>query len=129
MLASRERQQLLCKALAPLRCVPGCRQVPLQMLIAGEPVAQQVNVSEDNRQQVVEIVRDSPGELPDRFHLLRLDQITDHLIDVVLQGRDLPGGLNRNRPCEVSLCDSIRDLGYGANLGRQVVCQLVHVIG
>src|SRR5262245_24971486 len=129
VLAARERQQLLCEALAPLRCVPGCRQVPLQMLIAVDPAAQQVNVSEDNREQVVEVVRDSPGELTNRFHLLRLDQIADHLIDVVLQGRDLSGSLNGNQPCDVPLCNSIRDLAYGANLGRQVVCQLVHVIG
>jgi len=96
VLASRERQQLLCNALTPLRCVPGCRQVPLQMIIAAEPAVQQVNISEDNREQVVKVVRDSSGELTDGFHLLRLDQIADHLIDVVLQGRDLPGGLNRN---------------------------------
>src|SRR5262249_11898177 len=94
VLASRERQQLLCNALTPLRCVPGCRQVPLQMIIAAEPAVQQVNISEDNREQVVKVVRDSSGELTDGFHLLRLDQIADHLIDVVLQGRDLPGGLN-----------------------------------
>src|SRR5262249_60698186 len=72
VLASRERQQLLCEALAPLRCVPGCRQVPLQMLIAIDPAAQQVDVSENNREQVVEVVRDSSGELTNRFHLLRL---------------------------------------------------------
>src|SRR5262249_24281789 len=99
------------------------------MIIAAEPAVQQVNISEDNCEQVVKVVRDSSGELTNRFHLLRLDQIADHLIDVVLQGRDLSGGLNGNQPCEVPLCDSIRDLGYGANLGRKVVSQLVHVIG
>src|SRR5262252_3895888 len=62
VLASRERQQLPCEALTPLRCVPGCRQVPLQMIVV-ELAAQQVNISEDDREQVVEVVRDSPGEL------------------------------------------------------------------
>src|SRR5262249_43520686 len=80
VLASRERQQLLCNALTPLRCVPGCRQVPLQMIIAAEPAVQQVNMSEDNREHVVKVVRDSSGELTDGFHLLRLDQIADHLM-------------------------------------------------
>jgi len=66
------------------------------MIIAVEPAAQQVNISEDNREQVVKVVRDSSGELTHGFHLLALDRFADHLIDVVLQGRDLPGGLNRN---------------------------------
>ena len=66
---ARESQQLLCKGFDPLRCVPGCRQLPLQMIIAVEPAAQQVNISEDNREHVVKVVRDSSGELTDGFHL------------------------------------------------------------
>ena len=31
--------------------------------------------TEDDRQQVVEVVGDAPGELPDRFHLLRLPEL------------------------------------------------------
>ncbi len=34
----------------------------------------QIERTDDDAQQVVEIVRDAAGELPDRFHLLRLDQ-------------------------------------------------------
>src|SRR5215831_147933 len=65
VLASREGQQLLREALTPLGCVPGCRQVPSQMIVSAEPAAQQVNISEDDREQVVKVVGDSSGELTD----------------------------------------------------------------
>lgn len=34
----------------------------------------QLQIAEDDRQQIVEIVRDAAGQLPERFHLLRLPQ-------------------------------------------------------
>ena len=40
-----------------------------------ESIQQEVPVAEDDRQDVVEVMRDAAGELTDRFHLLRLPQL------------------------------------------------------
>ena len=39
-----------------------------------DPAAEQVGVAHDARQHVVEVVRDAAGEMPDRVHLLGLDE-------------------------------------------------------
>ena len=41
-------------------------------------VDQEFNISDDDAEQVVEVVRDSAGELTDRLHLLRLAQLRLH---------------------------------------------------
>ena len=41
----------------------------------GHPPGDQLAVAEDHGEQVVEVVRDAAGQLPDRFHLLRLPQL------------------------------------------------------
>src|SRR5262249_3376271 len=56
-------------------------------------------------------------------------QVADHLVDVVLQGRDLAGGGDRDGPGEVALGDGGGDLGDGPYLGGQVGGQLGDVVG
>src|SRR3546814_1398096 len=53
---------------------------------AARPVAQQQQVgkADHRRQQVVEVVGDAAGELADRLHLLRLDELA---LEVLLLGR------------------------------------------
>ena len=62
--------------------------------------------------------------------LLRgLTKSADHLIDLVLQQRDLATRLNADRPGQVSLCHGSGDVGDGADLGGQVGSELVDVLG
>ena len=42
---------------------------------SGADLAQHVEIADDDRQQVVEVVRQTAGELADRLHLLRLTQL------------------------------------------------------
>ena len=44
------------------------------LLVAIEMLLQQLEVAGDHEQQVVEVVRDAAGQLPDGLHLLRLRQ-------------------------------------------------------
>ena len=68
---------------------PGCRRKIREDEIA---------VAEDGRQQVVEVVRDAAGELPDGFHLLRLAQLglektaLGQIQQRAVDGRRSPGG-------------------------------------
>ena len=43
--------------------------------VAGDVADQQLEVAADDLQHVIEVVRNAAGELPDRFHLLRLAQL------------------------------------------------------
>ena len=47
----------------------------LQMLGIGQPAAQQLRVTADDHQQVVEVVGDAAGELAEGLHLLRLGEL------------------------------------------------------
>ena len=51
-----------------------CRDDVAQARFIGS-AGQQLGVGEDDRQQIVEVVRDPAGELADRFHLLRLAEL------------------------------------------------------
>ena len=55
-------------------------------------------------------------------------QVADHLVDVVLERRDLALRLDRDRPRQVALRHRGRHLGDGAHLRRQVGGELVHVV-
>src|SRR5207247_71601 len=59
----------------------------------------------------------------------RILQVTDHLVDVVLQGCDLAARLDRDRARQIALGHRGRHLGDGAHLRRQVGGELVHVVG
>src|SRR5205085_917351 len=69
----------------------------LEQLGIGEPATQYLCISARDHQQVVEVVSDAPGQLAERFHLLRLSKL-----------------LLRALKCELRfapLCDIARDLG------------------
>ena len=48
--------------------------LPLAVLVLDNR-RQQLGVAEDRGQEIVEVVGDAAGELADRIHLLRLDQL------------------------------------------------------
>ena len=74
-LAARERQQAAIEI--------GAAQRRAQRLVDGfgrvgipaDLLAQQVEIADDDGEQVVEVVRQAAGELPDRLHLLALAQL------------------------------------------------------
>ena len=61
--------------------------------------------------------------------LRRLAQVADHLVDVVLEVRDLAGGLDGDRSGQVALGHGGGDIRDRAELGRQRLGELVHVVG
>ncbi|MNM98924.1 hypothetical protein D3C81_1114690 [compost metagenome] len=73
-LPARERQESMGQGCCPL-CGALCHhQVTLH--VSNAPLLQaeldQFKASRDAREQIVEVVSDTPGQLADRFHLLRL---------------------------------------------------------
>src|ERR1043166_8910312 len=86
-----------------------------------------VGVPDDRRQDVVEVVRDTAGELPHRFHLLRLQQLLFEPLalrdlggDAEHRWRRLVGELQRDldrlKPARL-LSARIRDGLFGDELG------------
>ncbi|MNE13420.1 hypothetical protein D3C80_1062530 [compost metagenome] len=73
-LATRERQESVGQRCRPLCCTLCHRQVTFY--VSGAPLLQakldQLKASGDAREQVVEIVSDTSGQLTDRLHFLRL---------------------------------------------------------
>ncbi|CAN5420767.1 hypothetical protein BH09PSE6_BH09PSE6_14380 [soil metagenome] len=81
-LTPRERQQALGQSRgAACRCQRG-RGVAADVVDAADADAaiEQVEAADDAGQQVVEVVGDAAGELPDRFHLLGLAQCVVRLL-------------------------------------------------
>ena len=77
-LATREHQQFVRK----VRAANGCTQRVADDLagsrVVGELVFKDLQIAADHRQQIVEIVRDAAGELPDPFQTLRMRQLVLH---------------------------------------------------
>ncbi len=128
VLPTRKGQELSRQTLAALGRMPDGGELKLQPVVI-DPAHQQVDVSEDHGQQVVKVMRDAPGELADGLHFLRLHQVADHLIDIILECCDLAGRLHCDRSREIPFTHSIRYLGDCSHLGRQVGCQLIDIIG
>ena len=87
-LAPAEREQLARQALRALSRGADLPDVDRRRVVGPEVLQHQLAVAEDGRQQVVEIVGDAAGEAPDRFHLLRLQQLllgAPHVGDVLGQ--------------------------------------------
>ena len=61
--------------------------------------------------------------------LRRLAQVADHLVDVVLEVRDLAGRLDGDRSRQVALGHGRRDVRDRAELRRQRLGELVDVLG
>ncbi len=70
-----------------------------KLRVLGDGLAQNSDGSGDDRQQIVEIVRDAAGQLSDRFHLLRLPdpRFGRLLLGEVATDEEMP--LGRLRPC------------------------------
>ena len=73
-LAAAEAQQLLGQPLRALGRALDLGQVLAPLAIV-QARTEQPGVADDRRQHVVEVVRDAAGELADRLHLLRLQQV------------------------------------------------------
>jgi len=54
--------------------------------MAGNILAQQIEVADDDREQIVEIVSDAAGQIADRLHLLRLPKL---IVDLLALGHIL----------------------------------------
>ncbi len=83
-------------------------------LVAREIVAEPVGVPEDRREQVVEVVGDAAGELPDRFHLLAL---TEPRFEIAPLG-DVAG--DRDEPAQVVVIVFERPDQCGADEPRAI---------
>ena len=80
---------------------------------SGELPADDVEPAQHDREEVVEVVRDAAGELPDGFHLLRLAQQIP---------RRLPAGLVLGLQFARALLDRLfQRLGEGAQLGERAL--------
>jgi hypothetical protein len=75
-LVSREREHALGQGLASLRALHGVFKQRRAFGVVGQALAQKLETAEHRGQQVVEIMGDAAGELADRFHLLRLTEIS-----------------------------------------------------
>src|SRR5579883_1413468 len=73
MLLAREGQELLGQLGAAL-CRLHRALEELHLLSTGDAGGKPLEIAEERRQQVVEIMRDAAGELADRLHLLALPQ-------------------------------------------------------
>ena len=101
ILLARERQQPLGQRSAALGALHRAIDQPMQTRIVRQALAQQVEIAHHRHQQIVEVMRDAAGELPDRLHLLRLaqlllrlfagrdflHQVGGALLDALLEGR------------------------------------------
>ena len=93
VLLARERQETLGERLAALGAFDRAVDQAQAVGVVGQPLAQQLEIAEHRRQQVVEVVRDAAGQLPDDLHLLRLTvrlldlhAAVDLGLDALLQG-------------------------------------------
>ena len=74
-LFSAEREELVCKGGRAFRSALDGLQVGSKALLVGARREAQLDVGEDRREHVVEVVRDPSRETPDRLHLLRLHEL------------------------------------------------------
>ena len=88
VLLPREGEQALRQRGAALGSLDRAVDQAARRVVVAQPFAQQLQVAEHGRQQVVEIVRDAAGELADRLHLLRLAEGLFELDAVLDLGRD-----------------------------------------
>ena len=93
VLLARERQETLGERLAALSTLDRAADQAQAVGIVGQPLAQQLEIAQHRRQQVVEVVGDAAGQLPDYLHLLcltvrllDLHAAVDLGLDALLQG-------------------------------------------
>ena len=71
-----EREQLLCEGGCAIRGLANLVDVVALGVVRAEVLKQQIAVARDHGQEVVEVVGDASGQATDRFHLLRLAQLS-----------------------------------------------------
>ena len=74
MLSAREGEELPRQLGATLRGALAACAMRRERSIRRRGASEQLEVPEDRGEEIVEVVRDAAGELPDRLHLLRLAQ-------------------------------------------------------
>ena len=70
---------------AALRALNRVVEQRLEFGIVGQALAHQFEAAEHRHQQIVEVVGDAAGELPDRLHLLRLKQRLARFFEFLLR--------------------------------------------
>src|ERR1051326_4831175 len=88
----RERKQLLDQSRAALRGIENGRAFLRRLVAVRLSVAQQRRMDGDNAEDVVEIMRDAPGQRSDRLHLLRLAQLRLELLALIERAKQLGVG-------------------------------------
>ena len=84
-LLAAERQELLRERGGPLGGLLDLLGVSAHRIVVAEAKEQKIAVSRDGNQQVVEIVGNSAGQSPDRFHFLRLTELLFALLQGLLR--------------------------------------------
>ena len=90
-LLSTEREELPCQVRSPSARDSYLLDVIANGIARHEPVDDERRVAEDDREDVVEVVGDAAGELPDRVHLLRLAELilqSPPVVDVLERAAD-----------------------------------------
>ena len=101
-LLAAEREQPLRQITGPVGCDADLPQVGAELLVVAGPAQGELAVAHDRNEEVVEVVRDSARELPDRLELLRLPQPALELALLGHVGEDpvplpVPGLLDKHR--------------------------------
>ena len=84
-LRAGEGEQLLGQPGAALRRVADAVEHPLDLVGIADVAQRELAGAEDRGQQIVEIVRQAAGELPERLHLLRPEQLLARFLQPLLR--------------------------------------------
>src|SRR6476619_3831789 len=111
-LRAGESKQLLRQAGAALRGVSNALQHPLELLLIGDVAQAEIGCAEDRRQQIVEVVREAAGQLPEGLHLLRTKQLLARFLQPQLSFalfRHIAGDLGETDQLAVFVPDRVDD--------------------
>ena len=100
-MTTAEREELLRQRRRPRSGLDDLLEI-VTLRLVGRRVQRESGITHDRGQQIVEVVRDSSGQLSERFHLLRLSELK-------LQGtpfRDVRDDTDHSRRLAVSVRDN-----------------------
>ena len=112
LLTPREGQHPLGQHRAALRALNRVVEQRHEFGIVGQALAHQFEAAEHDHQQIVEVVGDPAGELPDRLHFLRLQQGLARRFELllsVLPLGDVAGDLGVADQLAVVVADGVDD--------------------
>ena len=116
-LAPGEGKEPLCQTRRPFRAGQRVAKQPPRLFhatrfVAGKRATGHVDIADDDRQQIVEIMRNATCQLTDRFHFLQLEQLLARPIEFFLRlesFREIAGDLGKSRQFAILVADRIDD--------------------